>query len=187
MSLSQRGFSLPEVLVTMAISSVMLLSASRFLPGLQRATFMQTERQELEDEVWQRVSGIGKQLQRAGYCAATCQGQALSIAQQGACVIVQWDANSNGRWDNAPATDADQTGFRLQADSLETLRGATSCEGKGWEKMTDPDRLLVQRFVVSKTTRPGFAPELTVELVAAMKNRAETPFGARYSVTGFNL
>ena len=36
MSLKQQGFSLTEVLVAMAISSVLLMSAARFLPALQR-------------------------------------------------------------------------------------------------------------------------------------------------------
>jgi prepilin peptidase dependent protein B len=42
----------------------------------------------------------------------------------------------------SPASDADQTGFRLQNGVLETLRGATSCEGKGWDKMTDPNTVV---------------------------------------------
>jgi prepilin peptidase dependent protein B len=113
-----------------------------FLPGLQRAVLLQSGQRELEEEVWQRLFALGKQLQRAGYCAGNCQGQALVIGRQGSCVIVRWDANSNGSWDNS-ASENDSTGFRLESGALETLRGATSCEGKGWEKLTDPDRLTI--------------------------------------------
>jgi prepilin peptidase dependent protein B len=99
---------------------------------------------------------------------------------------VQWDANSNGTWD-VSASENDSTGFRLESGSLETLRGATSCESKGWEKLTDPDRLLILSFVVSQRERSGFAPELNIELTASRKNGQGDAYQARYSVTGFNL
>ncbi|MDY1037297.1 prepilin peptidase-dependent protein [Lelliottia sp. CFBP8978] len=182
-----RGFSLTEVLIAMAIGSILLLSTARFLPGLQRAILNQEMQQELEEEVWLRVSAIGKQLQRAGYCAGDCQGQALIISKEGSCVIVQWDANSNGRWENASQAEAEQTGFRLEAGALETQRGATSCTGKGWDKLTDPGSIMITRFSVSKTQRSGFAPELNIELAASRVGLKATPWLATYRVTGFNL
>ncbi len=185
MSMNQHGFSLTEVLIAMAISSILLLSTSRFLPGLQRAVLLQSGQQELEEEVWQRLFAIGKQLQRAGYCAGQCQGEGLVIGRKGQCVIAQWDANSNGSWDSS-VTENDRVGFRLASGALETQRGAASCEGKGWEKLTDPDRLVIQQFFVSKEVKPGFAPELSIELTAVRKGEP-TPYSARYTVTGFNL
>lgn len=185
--LNQRGFSLTEVLIAMAIGSILLLSTARFLPGLQRAILRQEQHQRLEEEVWLRVFAIGKQLQRAGFCNGQCQGAALTMGRQGSCVIVQWDANSNGRWEKTPSTDADQTGFRLEAGALETQRGATSCEGKGWEKLTEPESLWVTRFFVSKIEHPGFAPEFNIELAAATPGQLSEPFQATWRVTGFNL
>lgn len=185
--LNQRGFSLTEVLIAMAISSILLLSTARFLPGLQRAMLMQGQQQRLEEEVWLRVNALGKQLQRAGFCSGLCQGLALTIGRRGSCVIVQWDANSNGRWETTPSSEAEQTGFRLEGGALETQRGATSCEGKGWEKLTEPESLWVTRFSVSKTEHPGFSPELNIELAAATPGRLNEPFQATWRVTGFNL
>lgn len=98
MPVNRKGFSLLEVLIAMTISSILLLSTSRFLPGLQRGVLLQSGQQELEDEVWQRLFAIGKQFQRAGYCAGHCQGQGMIIGRQGRCAIVLWDANSNGQW-----------------------------------------------------------------------------------------
>ncbi|EKX4010137.1 MULTISPECIES: prepilin peptidase-dependent protein [Enterobacter] len=186
MLMRQRGFSLTEVLIAMAMSSLLLMSASRFLPGLQRAVLLQSGQRELEAEVWQQLFAVGKQLQRAGYCAGNCQGQALSIGRKGSCVIVRWDANSNGNWDNT-ASENDSTGFRLESGALETQRGATSCEGKGWEKLTDPDRLAIAHFVVRKVEHAGFAPELHIELAAMRKGARGEPWQALYSVTGYNL
>jgi len=186
-SLKQQGFSLTELLIAMAISSVLLLSAARFLPALQQSVTVLTKQQELEEELWLRVSSIGKHLQRAGYCAGECVGEALKIGQGGECVIVQWDENSNGRWETTPAAAAEQTGFRLSGGALETLRGATHCEGKGWERITDPDRIRVLRFQVQRMTRAGFAPELSLTLAASVKGKRDGGVEAHYIVTGFNL
>lgn len=187
MSVKQTGFSLTEVLIAMAISSVLLLSAARFLPGLQLALQNETRQQEIEEEVWLRLSGIGKHLQRAGFCAGRCAGEALQISARGECVIVQWDENSNGRWEATPPAAAEQTGFRLNAGALETLRGATSCRGKGWERITDPDRVTVVYFRVEKTPLAGYAPELTLTLSAAISGRQGRVFQAHHVVTGYNL
>lgn len=183
---NQHGFSLTEVLIATAISSLLLIGASRFLPGLQRAVILQSGQREREEEVWQRLFALGKQLQRAGYCAGNCPGQGLMTGRQGSCVIVRWDANSNGIWDNG-TSENDSTGFRLESGALETQRGATSCEGKGWEKITDPDRLAITHFKVSKVVHAGFAPELTIELAAIRKGGQGEPYLGVYTVTGYNL
>ncbi|MCI8906502.1 MAG: prepilin peptidase-dependent protein [Enterobacter sp.] len=186
MSMRQRGFSLTEVLIATAVSSLLLISASRFLPGLQRAVLLQSGQREREEEVWQHLFALGKQLQRAGYCAGNCQGQGLLIGRQGSCVIVRWDANSNGKWDST-ASENDSTGFRLESGALEIQRGATTCEGKGWEKLTDPESLAITHFKVSKADRAGFAPELNIELAALRQGEQGEPWQALHTVTGYNL
>ncbi len=40
MPVNRKGFSLLEVLIAMTISSILLLSTSRFLPGLQRGVLL---------------------------------------------------------------------------------------------------------------------------------------------------
>jgi len=187
MPVTQQGFSLMEVLIAMAISSLMLLSAARFLPGLQQAILSQTRQQEIEEEIWLRLAGIGKHLQRAGFCAGSCTGDALKMSAQGDCLIVQWDENSNGRWESSPSGAAEQTGFRLNAGALETLRGATACSGNGWERITDPDRITIRHFRVDQTRRAGFAPLLTLEISAIFPGDKGRLFEARHAVTGYNL
>ncbi|MEB6380258.1 prepilin peptidase-dependent protein [Leclercia adecarboxylata] len=187
MPVKQQGFSLTEVLIAMAIGSVLLLSAARFLPALQQSIALLTKQQELKEELWLRIAGIGKHLQRAGYCAGKCAGEALKIGQGGECVIVQWDENSNGRWETSPPAAAEQTGFRLNDGALETLRGATLCGGKGWERITDPDRIRVLRFHVQRVSRAGFAPELSLALTASVNGLRDGGVEAHHIVTGFNL
>lgn len=183
----QQGFSLLETLLAMAIGSVILLAAARFLPALQLAVLRQTHEQTLEDELWQRLYTVARHIQRAGYCNGECSGSPLVIGRDGGCVIVQWDANSNGRWDSTPASEADQTGFRLQNGVLETLRGATTCEGKGWDKMTDPGRVNIQNFTVSRQQTAGYAPVFSISLAGRLHGQDMPPTSATFSVTGFNL
>ncbi len=178
---------MPEVLIAMAISSVLLLGAARFMPALQRDILQQTRKLALEAEVWQRIYAVAKHLQRAGYCRGSCSGEGLSITDSGKCVIVQWDANNNGVWDNEPTKDAEQTGFRLNNNVLETLRGAKNCSGKGWDKMTDSDVVKIMAFEVERQEIIGFAPELKVHLRGVSKVDPQMMAEALYSVTGFNL
>lgn len=69
---------------------------------------------------------------------------------------------------------------------LETLRGATSCEGKGWDKVTNPDAIIIDTFQVVRQDVSGFSPVLTVNMRAASKSEPQTVVNASYSVTGFN-
>lgn len=111
MPVKEQGFSLLEVLIAMAISSVLLLGAARFLPALQCESLTSTRKLALEDEIWLRVFTVAKHLQRAGYCHGSCTGEGLEIVGQGDCIIVQWDANSNGIWDREPVKESTRLDF----------------------------------------------------------------------------
>lgn len=54
MPVKEQGFSLLEVLIAMAISSVLLLGAARFLPALQRESLTSTRKLR-----WKMKSGCG--------------------------------------------------------------------------------------------------------------------------------
>ncbi|EIX9194845.1 prepilin peptidase-dependent protein [Klebsiella pneumoniae] len=185
--MSRRGFSLAEALIAMAIGSLLLMGACRFLPTLQRHILRQGEQLALENELWQRVHAVGKHLQRAGYCRGSCGGAGLELAAGGECLIVRWDANSNGRWETSPAAAAESTGFRLRDGALETLRGASDCRGGGWEKITNPAAIVVTRFSVQRQVTPGFAPELSVTLAARSAQQTGLTSEVEQRVTGYNL
>lgn len=80
MPVNRKGFSLLEVLIAMTISSILLLSRSRFLPGLQRGVLLQSGQQTLEDEVWQRLFAIGKQLREQDTVQGIARGRGYSSA-----------------------------------------------------------------------------------------------------------
>ncbi|MFV2957866.1 prepilin peptidase-dependent protein [Citrobacter portucalensis] len=187
MSVNERGFSLLEMLIAMAISSILLLSSARFLPALQREILRNTRQLVLEDEIWQRVYTVAKHLQRAGYCRGNCVGEGLVISAKGDCVIARWDANSNGVWESGPVKEDDSIGFRLQDKVLETVRGATGCTGKGWDKMTDPATMQIEVFQVERLKFSGYSPLLTLRLRGVSNDEPQKVVEVVYSVTGFNL
>lgn len=183
---SERGFSLLEVLIATAISSILLMGAARYLPALQRGVLEQTRAQMVEDDVWQRTLVIARHLQRAGYCASrVCAGEAIRLSP--GCALIRWDTRQMNTGAEKAIDNADVTGFRLREGALETLRGATSCDGKGWERMTEPGRLRVDAFSVSRQDLTGFAPVFTVVLMGRSGARGSSPVQASFSVTAYNL
>ena len=63
--MNSRGFSLAEALIAMAIGSLLLMGACRFLPALQRHILRQGEQLALENELWQRVRPDFEERRRA--------------------------------------------------------------------------------------------------------------------------
>lgn len=186
MPLNQRGFTLLETLIAMTLSSIVLLSAGRLFPALQRGVLLQYQKENLQESLWQLVFSIGKNLQRAGYCHGVCKGEGLTIFKGGECVLVQWDINSNGRWEPSGHAEAETTGFRLLNGSLETLKGAVNCEGNGWEKITDPEIVKINHFSVTQLVRKSLQPLLEIKLSASLKGEAQ-PVLLRHIVVGYNL
>ncbi|MCT4715430.1 prepilin peptidase-dependent protein [Enterobacteriaceae bacterium H18W14] len=186
MQLNQRGFTLLETLIAMALSSVVLLSAGRLFPALQRGVLLQYQKENLHESLWQLVFSIGKNLQRAGYCHGTCTGKGLTLIKGGECVLVRWDINGNGRWEPPGHAEAEVTGFRLRNGSLETLKGAATCEGSGWEKITDPEIVVINHFSVTQLFRKSLQPLLEIQLSASLKGGAQ-PVSLRHIVVGYNL
>ncbi|MCS5981491.1 prepilin peptidase-dependent protein [Klebsiella pneumoniae subsp. pneumoniae] len=185
--MSRRGFSLAEALIAMAIGSLLLMGACRFLPALQRHILRQGEQLALENELWQRVHAVGKHLQRAGYCRGACGGAGLELAAGGGVSDCALGCEQQREMGNFPRGSAESTGFRLRDGALETLRGASDCRGGGWEKITNPAAIVVTRFSVQRQVTPGFAPELSVTLAARSAQQTGLTSEVEQRVTGYNL
>lgn len=172
MPVMQRGFTLPELLIAMALASLIGLGVARVLPGLYLATLNEVQRQWQQEDLWRLAFTLGKAIQRAGYCRRQCSGPGLWLAEQGRCLRVQWQGS-------------DVQGFRLRDEALETLSGATDCAGSHWEKMTEPSSLKIADFQVRRVERREMVPLFVVE-VSGQPAGAREPVIARYAVSGFN-
>lgn len=153
MRVAQAGFSLLETLIALAISAMLMLSLGRFLPLLLEQNLRLQQRVQLQQELEQIAGMLEKALRRAGYCRGTCSGAPLTLANSGSCVLLRWDENSNGRWEGAGHSDSDYYGYRLRSGQLEMQRGVEACHGSGWERITDPAFMLLERFQVSRQQR----------------------------------
>ena len=146
MRLKMAGFSLLEMLVAMAVSAVLMLSAGRFLPLLTGESLRLQQRVQLQEDLQQLMQTLEKAVRRAGYCNGECGGAALSFSAS--CLLLRWD--DNGKWEGVTHSDSDYYGFRLRQKQLETQRGVDSCDGTGWERLTDPAFLTVEQFSVER-------------------------------------
>lgn len=171
--MTQRGFTLVELLIAMALTSLIGLGAARLLPTLYLTTLGEVRRQWQQEDLWRLAFTLGKAIQRAGYCRRQCAEPGLWLTNKGDCLRLRWEGS-------------DIQGFRLRNHALETLSGAASCEGKNWERMTEPASLKIVRFQVHRTQRHALSPLLTIEIAGQPLSGGE-PLIARYAVSGFNL
>ncbi|MCA4824068.1 MAG: prepilin peptidase-dependent protein [Serratia rubidaea] len=149
---SARGFTLPEVLLAMAAGSLIILAAAKAYPALRQQSAAFLGAYQLELRLRQAAFGIEKDLRRAGFCAGTCIGRAMSIARHAgeapdSCVIVAYDLNRNGRWE-ATGDEAEKFGYRLREGRLERQRGVSQCNGGGWENLFERAEVHIETFNV---------------------------------------
>lgn len=178
----QAGFSLPEMLIALAIGSVLLLGAARMLPLLQYNNLQTLMRFQLQEELQLIATTLEKAVRRAGYCKGECAGKALSIGESGHCLLVRWDGNSNGRWEGGENAESDLYGYRLREGSLEIQRGVDSCSGGGWEKVSDPATVLVEDFLVTRNEK-----QIRLRIAASAKAFPQQKIALERWITAGNL
>ena len=148
MPLKSEGFSLLEMLIAMAISAVLMLSAGRFLPLLLAENAGVLQRAQLRQELQQMMATLEKAVRRAGYCHGACGSGALKISEN--CLLLRWDENSNGKWEAVSHAESDYYGYRLRQKQLEMQRGVDQCQSAGWERLSDPAFMTLEQFSVSQ-------------------------------------
>lgn len=148
------GFTLPEMLIALAISGVVMLGAAKFLPLLQSNNLRILLSFQLQEELQLIMGTLEKSVRRAGYCHGKCQGEALRITDGiKPCLLVRWDENSNGEWEGPGNDNSDYYGYRLRDGNLETQRGVDECDSGGWEKMNDPASMVISDFRLIRQAR----------------------------------
>lgn len=154
MTPSSRGSLLLEMLVSMAVSAVLLVTITRFFPALSQDVMNTYRQYKLDNIMRETLLRLEKDLRRTAFCWGTCQGKPLQItAKKGepanSCVIVAYDLNHNSRWERNTRKTGEHFGYRLNKNALEWTRNALSCQDTGWEKVTDNRQISVTRFSVT--------------------------------------
>ncbi|MGM3192285.1 prepilin peptidase-dependent protein [Dickeya dadantii subsp. dieffenbachiae] len=186
---SAGGFTLPEVMLAMGMSSLIMLAVAQLLPLLQAQTQDSASLIRLEQLLSQTLFGIEKDLRRAGFCAGRCSGTALALeadaTKQVSCLSLAYDVNRNGRWETGDQSEPEFFSYRLREGALEVQTGGPRCQGNRWEKLLDPGEVTIARFEVTKETS-GAQPRYRVSLEGYWTARPTRRWQVNSLVTGRN-
>ncbi|MFC3394578.1 prepilin peptidase-dependent protein [Brenneria rubrifaciens] len=147
------GFTLPEILLALSLSSLIMLSAAQWYPILRSQSQNSAQYFRLEQLFSQVAYGIEKDIRRAGFCAGECRGTPITLGrypgeQANSCLNVSYDLNRNGTWDGGEQQEGESFGYRLRAGTLEIQSGAHNCQGDRWEKLFDPREVILTHFQI---------------------------------------
>jgi len=171
------GFTLPEVMLAMGIGSMLLLGAAQTFPLLRQHSQDLAQRFQLDQLMRKTLFTLEKDLRRAGYCAGKCQGKAVVISHypgeaKDSCVLLAFDLNNNGRWEEVDRANSEYFGYRLREQAIETQRGVHHCDGSGWERLLDPAEVIVSRFHLTQTYSHDKPALFVVEIAAHWRPKA---------------
>lgn len=167
-----QGYSLFEMLISIALSGLIMVAASSFYPQLQIQIMRYYQQFRLEQSIQNAMMGLTKDLRRAGFIAnhpEKMTAKALEINGQQNCVIIRYDSQSRGDWiyQSTNIKDSDLFAYRYTKNSVEYKTGAVNCGGMNWEKLLDSKEIKVTSF----TIKPRYNT-YEINLTAELKNNA---------------
>ncbi|MDF7666267.1 prepilin peptidase-dependent protein [Orbaceae bacterium ESL0727] len=162
------GYSLFEMLISLALSSIIMITTSSFYPLLQTEILHNYQQFRLEQSVQHAMVGLMKDLRRAGFIAnhpEKMTAKAIVINQQQDCILIRYDSEIRGDWIYQPinSQDADLFAYRYNKNSVEYKVGAVNCSGNNWEKLLDTNEIRVTHFKI-KQHHNTFVIDLNAEL-----------------------
>ncbi|MGY0159939.1 peptidase [Edwardsiella tarda] len=145
----QRGMSLLSLMLSLTLGALVLSAALRLVGELRRQGLSAQREQQRNAEGEALLARLEKDVRRSGFCASPCRLPAppLEIAAvsgeaPASCMLLAYDEDGDGR-----VVHAERVGWRLRQAALETRRGVTSCQGGGWERVSDQGRWRVNSLV----------------------------------------
>ncbi|PHM39894.1 peptidase [Xenorhabdus mauleonii] len=168
----QAGYSLLEIIIAMLISSVIFIAMTKTYPVLSNQVLDLYRKYRLNYLVNRTVHLMEKDIRRAGYCQniKLCEGAPLIIKNKNtepdnSCIIVAFDLNLNDRWEKPEHIESEFFGYRLNKRALEWKRGAAHCQENGWERLFDPNEIVVDAFRLEKALAKGGEVFITLSIV----------------------
>lgn len=151
----QRGFSLIELLIAMAISSIVCVSAMSAIPTLFKQTYQSYFQYQIDRDIRQTLINMEKDFRRIGYCSSQhCEGEPLKISskflskENNSCIIFAYDQDLSGKWEDikSKTMDSDYFGYRLHNGKLESNRNVRNCDGTRWQSLFDEKLVKVKKL-----------------------------------------
>lgn len=143
-----------ELMITMLISTILLLSMMSLLPVMESSLLPMYRDYRLESLLLQNVQTIEKDLRRTGFIIPHKNHHHdeinPAIEVQPHCVLIRYDENLNGNIEQNDKQYAEHFAYRFNQQALEYKRGAINCSGKGWRKLTDPAEVTIIHFHIKQ-------------------------------------
>jgi prepilin peptidase dependent protein B len=149
--LKQQGFSLFEMLLVLALSSILILTIIQFFPIFQRQWLSLYQKQYIMHIVNNTLLPFYKDIKRAGFMAKINSQPivaALQVNPKGDCIIIHYDLNRKGIWaiDEKDPSKVNTFVYRYAKHNVEYRSGVPNCGGIGWEKLFDNKEINIIQF-----------------------------------------
>ena len=195
-----RGFTLIELMVALVLGLVVIGGVMGVFISTYQANAQNIKSVRLNEEMRAVMSLMTRDIRRAGGRGRTLTwgptapnpfandsnwvvsaNSSVSATNPNSCARFAYDTNWNGSV-NSPS---DLFGYRLRSIGntrfIESRQTGTSCNGTGWEKITDENLMAVLGLNFTVTIEPG-APSVetrtvVVTLDAATHTRSGSPIG----------
>lgn len=186
------GFTLPEMMLALSVGSMIIMAATQVFPQLHKQISILQQHYHLELALSQVMAVVEKDLRRAGFCHGECQGKAVTTHNYpgeiaNSCLIVAYDLNRNGRWEGEKHPQSEYFGYRLRNKALEGQRGELNCSARGWEKLFDPQEIIITHFSVSRLALQTSEQVYRVQLAGQRKSHPAINHQLTYTIRGNNL
>ena len=160
----QGGATLVETLVGLTVGLLVIVGAIALFLGTSRAGRQSIQTQRYQQDLRAVMDILVADLRRAGYSGASATGANLFTAAATDlrivgpardCILYAYDTTWRASGASAGLVDAglDFAGFRLNNGVVEALRSTSlsstaqaSCEGLGWEALSDANAVRVTRL-----------------------------------------
>ncbi len=164
--LKQGGFSLLELLISLALSPIILLSAVAVYQPLQKGLIDYYQQFRLEQVIEHGLFDLSKEIKRAGFTVDipnTIKLPAIVINPLGDCIVLYYDSQLQGSW--SPQKALNTFAYRYNHHNIEYKSGTNACQSSQWEKLFDPNEIIISHFKLRKRNQT-----IEIELKAKWKS-----------------
>ncbi len=155
-SIKTKGFSLVELMVSLALGMVLLTGVFKMQSSTIDNNSHSLKLSRISQEIRAALDAIKSDIRRSGYWRDANIDTSntfgfLKISYDQSCISFTYDFNNNGVLDQP----GDEFGFRLNQGAIEARVAADACDTAlptriSWAPITDPNSIIVNNLVFTK-------------------------------------